>query len=210
MAIILEAYAKTWHMCLALFGFFVVVALLVWFLSAVRFERPISARVAFWGCLVLGFVMASVCLTLIDKPYINASDEMKDWLFMFSAFLGVPVFIPFFGGAAYAYAHYQHRLALGAFSFGLILLGLFALGCAASNIHDVVWCGTITDCYTQHHKAGYDLDLFVAFGQWFGISGEVLADYATLGPCAVVLVAGELLVAGACFGRLHRLHNAVG
>jgi hypothetical protein len=84
----------------------------------------------------------------------------------------------------------------------LVLLGSFALGCAASNIHDVAWCGTITDGYTHHHKAGYDLDYFVAFGNYFGISRDVLADYATLGPCALVLVLGELLVALACFTRL--------
>jgi hypothetical protein len=68
----------------------------------------------------------------------------------------------------------------------------------------VVWCGAITDWYLHHHKAGYDLDYFVALGRPFGISREVLADYATLGPCAVVLVAGELFVAVACFLRLGR------
>jgi hypothetical protein len=71
-------------------------------------------------------------------------------------------------------------------------------------IHEVVWCGAITDWYLHHHKAGYGLDYFVAFGRPFGISREVLADYAALGPCALVLVAGELFVAVTCFLRLGR------
>jgi len=205
MTFFLEAYAKTWDMCLAMMAFFVAVALLAHFIRGERLELEIPARAAFWACISVAFISASICLTLIDKPHLAVSEVTKEWLFMFSAFLGVPVFIPFFGGAAYACAHHQHGDTLKALPFGLLLLGLFGVGCAASNVHDLLWCGAITEGYTKHYAAGYDLDYFVAFGQWFGIEREILADYATLGPCALVLITGELLVAAVCFLRLRRL-----
>jgi hypothetical protein len=202
LSLLADVYGKTWSLCLALLVFFGVVGLLAYRLRVKRLDFRIPARPVFWGCVVPGFVLMAVCLTLIDKPYFHIPDETKNWQFMFSAFLGVPVSLPMLAGAAWAAAHYLQRIPVRVSSLALLMLGVFALGCAASNIHDVVWCGAITDWYLHHHKAGYDLDYFVALGKPFGISREVLADYATLGPCAVVLVAGELFVALACFLRL--------
>ena len=208
LSLFAEAYGKTWSMCLALLLFFGVVGLLAYRLRVKRLDFRIPARPVFWACVMPGFVLLAVCLTLIDKPYFHVSDETKNWLFMFSAFLGVPLSLPMLAGAAWAAAHYMQRIPIRVPSLALLMLGVFALGCAASNIHDVVWCGAITDWYLHHHKAGYDLDYFVALGRPFGISREVLADYATLGPCAVVLVAGELFVALACFLRLGKPYDS--
>ena len=108
-------------------------------------------------------------------------------------------------GASPAAALRTQDAVVGAASLALVMRGTFGLGCAASNIHDVAWCAAITDNFTKHFAAGFDLDYFVAFGNKFGISREVLADYATLGPCAFVMVAGELAVAAACFLRLSKL-----
>ncbi|MCX5758966.1 MAG: hypothetical protein NTU83_10765, partial [Candidatus Hydrogenedentes bacterium] len=199
LSLFLEAYGKTWNMCLALLLFFVVVAVAARWFKAGKLDFHLPPRLVFWACVVPGFVLMAVCLTLIDKPYFSISNVAKEWLFMFSAFLGVPVSIPLLAGAVWATAHHLLGIPVKASSLALLLLGMFALGCAASNIHDVVWCGTITGGYTQHHAAGYDLDYFVDFGNRFGIARATLADYATLRPCAVVLVLGELLVAVACF-----------
>ena len=206
LSLFAEAYGKTWSMCLALLVFFGVVGLLAHRLRLKRLEFRIPARPVFWLCVLPGFALMTVCLTLIDRPHFHMTDLTKSWLFMFSAFLGVPVSLPLLAGAAWASAHYLHRTPIRVSSLALLMLGVFALGCAASNIHDVVWCGAITDWYLEHHKAGYDLDYFVALGRPFGIPREVLADYATLGPCAVVMVAGELFVALACFLRLGKPH----
>lgn len=208
LSLFADAYAKTWSMCLALLLFFAVVGLLAYRLHIKRLDFRIPVRPVFWLCVLPGFVLLAVCLTLIDKPYFHIPDTTKDWLFMFSAFLGVPVSLPMLAGAVWASAHYMQRIPIRVSSLALLMLGIFALGCAASNIHDVVWCGAVTDWYIHHHKAGYDLDYFVALGKLFGISREVLADYATLGPCAVVLVAGELFVAVACFLRLGKPHDS--
>jgi hypothetical protein len=204
LSLFAEVYGKTWSMCLALLVFFGVVGLLAFRLRVKRLDFRMPARQVFCACVLPGFVLMAMCLTLIDKPYFHISDVTKEWLFMFSAFLGVPVSLPMLAGAVWALAHSMQRIPIKASSLALLMLGMFALGCAASNVHDVVWCGAITDWYLQHHQAGYDLDYFVALGRPFGIPREVLADYATLGPCAVVLVAGELFVAVACFLRLGR------
>jgi hypothetical protein len=202
LSILLEAYGKTWNMCLALSLFFAGVAVLAYFMKAKDMDFQIPSWIVFWACLASAFVVFSVCLTLIDKPHFAASEVTLNWLFMFSAFLGIPVALPMLAGMVWALAHHIHREPLNASSLALLMLGTFAIGCAVSNVHDVIWCGAITDGYTHHFQAGYDLDYFVGFGRKFGISREVLADYATLGPCAIVLVLGELVVAASCFVRL--------
>lgn len=203
----LNAYAKTWDMCLAMFLFFVVVGLVARFMPVGRLDTAISPRPVLYGCLSIWFFLLSVCLTLIDFPHFNLTPEMKDWLFMFSAFLGIPVSVPFLAGAVWAAAYQLNNAPVRLLPLALIMLGSFALACAASNIHDVAWCGVITNGYTGHYAAGYDLDFFVAFGEWFGIARETTADYATLGPCAFVMVIGELITALCCFKRLSALRQ---
>jgi hypothetical protein len=123
---------------------------------------------------------------------------------MLFSFLGIPLTIPMLTGAIWALSRGVHNERTPLSELVLVMLAGFGLGCAASNIHDIAWCGVITNWYTQPFEAGYDLVVFATVGQWFGISEEVLYDYATLGPCAAVLVAGELMVSVVCFLRLWR------
>lgn len=202
-----SSYSYTWSMCLFTFAFFAAFGALAYWL---RFPKlDISLRpgpiAAVFGAIAL--VLMAVLLTLIDKPHLNASREMIEWYFMFSAFLGIPVAMPFIAGAVWALAHYlkEEEMELGGLL--LVCLGAFALGCAASNMHDVAWCGIITKGYSEHYKAGFDLDIFVAFAKWFGIPEEISADYLTLGPYTVVMVLGELTAAAGAFLRLHKLYR---
>jgi len=204
-AILFEAYSKTAWMCLGFVIFFGLIALLVRLVNVKRLNFAISARTAFWACAVPGFALLTVCLTLIDEPRWDLPHEILSWMFMFSAFLGIPVVMPLFAGMVWAAACRLMKAPVHLGPLVLVMLGSFGLGCAASNIHDVVWCAAITDNYAQHKAAGYDLDFFVALGNNFNIPREVTADYATLGPCAFVMVLGELAVAAACFGRLAKL-----
>lgn len=203
--LIFETLEKTWPMCLASLGVLWGTAALSYKARVPRLEGDVSPRVVFWSCLVLWFVLLSVCLTLIDRPHFGFGSRTQSWLFMFSAFLGIPATVPLLACAVWAMALHTRGETLKRSELLLLALGGLGLGGAASNIHDIVWCGAITDCFSQHFEAGYDLDLFVAFGERFGISREVLADYATLGPYAMVLVTGELTVAAAAFMRLRRL-----
>lgn len=201
-SIFLEAYGKTWSMCFVFLLFFASVAMLARRLRLPQFDCDIPAKRSAWLCAVPGFLLLALCLTLIDKPKFPMTDVTAEWLFMFSAFLGIPAALPLITGGIWALAHHMQELPLRLSSLALLMLGTFALGCAASNLHDLAWCGAITDGYTKHFAAGYDLDYFVACGQYFGIPRETLGDYATLGPFAAVLVLGELLVAAAAFARL--------
>jgi hypothetical protein len=199
-----NAYVQTWPMCLAMFLFFVAISLLVLFHRVARAQREWAPRRVFWANLALWFVMMSAVMTLIDKPRLDYSPETLDWFFMVSAFLGIPLSMPFLAGVVWAAACSTMGKKVRLSDLALISLAAFGLGCAVSNVHDVAWCSAITKGYTQHHMAGYDLDVFVGFARWFGIPREVSADYATLGPCALVLIAGELMVSVACFVRLKR------
>lgn len=203
----ISAYLQTWPMCLFMAAYFAGMGLLTWYLRIRSLAREIPPRPVFWASVISWFVLMSACLTLIDKPHLTLSSEAKNWLFMFSAFLGIPVTMPLFAGMVWALAAAQYGKAVRTGELALVAMGSFALGCAVSNVHDVVWCGIITQGYSQHYEAGYDLDIFVAFGEWFGISREILADYVTLGPCALLMVAGELAVAMAAFVRLRRLSS---
>ena len=207
LSMFFEAYTKTAGMCLGFVLFYGVIALLAYFLKMKRLNFIISVRTAFWACVLPGFILLAVCLTLIDKPQWSFSPETLDWMFMFSAFLGIPAALPLLAAAVWAAACRLANTPVKAGPLALVMLGTFGLGCAASNVHDVVWCAAITDTYARHHAAGYDLDYFVAFGGKFGIPREVTADYATLGPCAFVMVLGELAVALACFARLAKLSS---
>jgi hypothetical protein len=200
------SYQETWSMCFAMFMFFAVVALLATLLKIPRLERELPPALVFWGNLVVWFVFMSVLMTLIDKPHLDLSNETKDWLFMFSTFLGIPVSIPFFAAIIWALFCMLEDKPVMVSHLALVLLGSFGLGCAVSNVHDVAWCGIITNGYSEHHPAGYDLDVFVAFAKWFGIPRSVSADYATLGPCALVLILGELLVTAASWLRLREYY----
>lgn len=202
--LILEAYSQIWLMSLFSFGFFVAVAFFAAFFRVPRLNFRLPPRFMFWWCLFLWFVVLSISLVLIDKPHLPLSKETLNWLFMFSAFLFIPISVPLLVGAVWALAHDMRGEVMRIASFGLATLAAFGLGCAASNIHDIVWCGIITHGYTEHHAAGYDLDVFVAFAKYFGITREVAADYATLGPYTMILVLGEVLVSCAAYLRLRR------
>ncbi len=206
--LIFDTFSRTWPMCFFSFLFFAIVAIVtVWFRVG-SLDVRLPAGIVSSALLVGWLALSGVCLTLIDKPHFDMTPEMKDWLFMFSAFLGIPLTVPMMSGGIWALAHYLRREPVRLSSLSLVSLAGFALGCAASNIHDIAWCGVITSGYTQHFKAGYDLDIFVAFGQMFGIPREALADYATLGPYTMVLVAGELLVAMTALWRLRVVFDA--
>ena len=102
LSLFADVYGKTWSMCVALLLFFGVVGLLAHRIRVKRLDFRIRARPVFGVCVLPGFVLMAVCLTLIDKPYFHMSDLAKSWLFMFAAFLGVPVSLPMLAGAAWA------------------------------------------------------------------------------------------------------------
>lgn len=193
-----------WLLCLAFAAFFVAVAAAAWWIPWSKWHRSVSSGCTFIVFVMLWVITMGACLTFVDSPHLDLSKEAIDWLFMVSSFLGIPLTIPLLTGAICAFSRGLRNERTPLPELVLIMLAGFGLGCAASNIHDVVWCGVITEWYTQSYKAGYDLVVFATVGQWFGISEKVLYDYATLGPCAAVLVAGELMVSAICFCRLWR------
>ena len=197
-----------WLMVIATVAVAVGIAALTWCVRLPRLEKPLRASRVLWSCLVAWLVLASVCLTLIDEPYLNVSKEVKNWMFMFSAFLGIPLTLPLLAGMVWAWGCRLRNepVALGALV--LVMLAAFWLGCAASNVHDIVWCGVITDGFKKHHGAGSDIAFFYEPATWLGIPKSLAADYAALGPFAIVFVAGELAIFATTFARLNRSYRS--
>jgi len=205
--LIFQTYARMWPMVA---GILVLVIALIGLTLRLRLpllERNLRPGSVLWPCLVAWLILASVCLTLIDEPYFNVSKEVKNWMFMLSAFLGIPLTMPLLAGMVWAWGCRLRSESVPLGTLVLVMLAAFWLGCAASNIHDIVWCGVITDGFTKHHPAGTDIAFFYVPATWLGIPKPVAADYASLGPFAILFVVGELAVFATTFARLTRSYR---
>ncbi len=197
-----------WPLTLFILAFFGAFAALALKLKIPSLDRDLPPKPVFRILIVVWFVAICILVTLIDAPDIDALKGMQSMIFMVSTFFGLPLTMPLFAVAIYAFVCGMHKQPVRLSSACLLGLGALGLGLAFSNVHDVIWCGCITDGYRHAQKAGGDLVAFAWLGERFGISDEVLYDYATLGPSAFVMVLGELAMACAAFIRLKR--NYVG
>jgi hypothetical protein len=201
--LILQTYARMWPMVIAFIALVIALIALTSRLRLPRLERNLRPSPVLWSCLSAWLLLASVCLTLIDEPYFNISKEIKNWLFMFSAFLGIPLTMPLLAGMVWAWTCRLRNEPVPLGTLVLVMLAAFWLGCAASNIHDIVWCGVITDGFAKQHAAGTDIAFFYVPATWLGIAKPVAADYASLGPFAILFVGGELALFATTFTRLN-------
>jgi small basic protein len=206
--LIIETYARMWPMIIGIVALVIAIMGLIWRVRIPRFERPIRPNRVLWSCLIAWLILASVCLTLIDEPYFNVSKEVKNWMFMFSAFLGIPLTMPLLAGMVWAWGCRLRNESVALGALVLVMLAAFWLGCAASNVHDIVWCGVITDGLRKHYGAGSDIAFFYVPATWLGIPKSVAADYAALGPFAIIFVAGELAIVATAFARLNRSYTS--
>ncbi|HPO16056.1 MAG TPA: hypothetical protein PLI09_21650 [Candidatus Hydrogenedentes bacterium] len=206
--LIFETYKAAWPMCLGFIAIFLAVGTLVYFLRIPRWERSLNARAVFWVCCVLWVIFMGIVMTLVDSPYLPFSQGTITWLFMLSAFLGIPMAMPLLAGVFWALQCSLRKESIPLSTFLLVAFAAFGLGLAVSNVHDILWCGIITDGFSKHYKAGGDLDFFVYAGLPFGVSRETTADYAALGPFAILLVAGELFWAAVSVLRLKKNNAA--
>jgi small basic protein len=206
--LIFETYARMWPMIIGIVALFIAIMGLIWCVRVPRFEQPLRPGRVLWSCLIAWLILASVCLTLIDEPYFNVSKDVKNWMFMLSAFLGIPLTMPLLAAMVWAWGCRLRNESVALGALVLVMLAAFWLGCAASNVHDIVWCGVITDGFTKHYGAGSDIAFFIEPAKWFGIPKSVAADYASLGPFAIIFVAGELAIFATTFARLNRSYRS--
>ena len=204
--IALQTFQAIWPLCVALGVFFALVSWAALCLSIPRLNCMLNSWRVFWSSLITWLIFMSIVMTLIDSPHLNLSKGAIDMLFMVSAFLGLPMSVPLLAVGLWAltYALRNERVPLA--SLVWVMLGTFGLGTAMSNVHDILWCGIITEGFTKHFAAGPDLVVFAFVGRLFGISDKVMYDYATLGLCAVLLVTGEMVVVWSCFLRLKKTY----
>lgn len=212
MTLFLPSLLATWPMCVGVLVFAAVVSVVVWFLRVPRLDVRLNAWVVFWVCAIAWFISHSIMLTLVDSPYLNlissANQEVITWLFMLSAFLGIPLTVPLLAGGVWSLYCGARREAVRLGPLALLMFGTFMLGLGTSNAHDFLWCGIITEYFTKHYGAGSDLLFFIVMGGWFNIPEQVTADYATLGSCAVVLITAELMMGTTSLYRWVRLMKA--
>ena len=208
--LIFQAYLDTWPLCLGLACFFVMLSGLAHFVRMPWGKHTVNARFLFWSSLLFWLVFMSIITTLIDSPYLPVSQEAITWLFMLSAFLGLPLSMPPLALAVWALYAAAQRRRVRFSTVGLLSLGFFALGAVTSNMHDVLWCGIITHGYNHPYPAGGDLAFFYAVARLFSIPDKISADYATFGACMIIMVMAELMLAAVCLRRVHRIEAAAG
>ncbi len=203
--LVLTAYVNTWTLCLGLVGFLALLCALAHYVRVPRGEHTLDALRLFWVSLVSWLVFMSIVTTLIDSPYLPVSQEAITWLFMLSAFLGLPLSMPPLAVAVWSLFSSARGERVRVSTLCLLSPGAFALGAATSNMHDVLWCGIITHGYSKPYPAGGDLAFFYAVARLFPIPENVYADYATFGACMIIMVVGELSLAAVCLRRVFRI-----
>ncbi len=206
--LVFQTYMNAWPLCLGLIGFLAVLSGFAHFVWLPRRECSVNARPLFWATLVFWVVFMSIVTTLIDSPYLPVSQEAITWMFMISAFLGLPLSMPPLAVAVWALFAAARRERVRVSTLCLLSLGAFALGAVTSNMHDVLWCGIITHGYSQPHPAGGDLAFFYAVARLFPVPEKIYADYATFGACMIIMVLGELSVAAVCLHRVFKIESA--
>jgi len=204
---IIWAYMNTWPLCLGLVGFIAVLCALAHFVRLPWGKRTVNARALFWVSILFWLVFMSIVTTLIDSPYLPVPQEVITWLFMLSAFLGLPLSMPPFALAFWSLLARARGERVRLSTVCLLSLGAFALGAATSNMHDVLWCGIITHGYSQPYHAGGDLAFFYAVARLFPIPEKIYEDYATFGACMIIMVLGELSLAAVCLRRVFRIEQ---
>lgn len=206
--LVVSTLFHVWRLTLFIAGLFAILSLLSWKLKLWKRDIECPASPVFYMMIVSWFLFMSLLLTLIDEPRLDILQGVESLTFMVSAFLGIPLSVPLLALAVYAQACMQHAQKLKIGVALLLAFGTFALGLAASNIHDIIWCGAITNGFSVKYAAGGDLDAFAWLGVKLGIASETMYDYLTLGASAFVMVLGEIAWAIACFARLRRSARA--
>ena len=125
-----------------------------------------------------GIIITSICLISVfnDNIIRLKFDSIEEEAEFFSVFAGFTfMLMPIAMGiiAATTYIHFQPKFMLG--NFFALLFAFSALGLAGSLYHDVLWCGTATNWYTEVRIGNYDFDL------WTQIVGVNNRDYQLLG-----------------------------
>ncbi len=113
--------------------------------------------------LGLGFIGGSIVVISLFNMHIFGvlSGPSGFYLFATFAFTLLPLGIGLICGVGFL--HTVKSIPLGIF-FLFFLCFLF-FGFAATNLHDVLWCGTRTGWFAFPVDAGYDLDLWINFFQ---------------------------------------------
>lgn len=125
-----------------------------------------------------GIIITSICLISVfnDNIIRLRFDTIEQEAEFFTIFAGFTFFLmPIAMGiiAATTYSHNQPTFKLGDFS--VLLFAFSALALAGSFYHDVLWCGTATNWYTEVRLGNYDFD------QWTQLVGVDNRDYQLLG-----------------------------
>ncbi len=153
---------------------------LVEYLNKKEIQSTKSYRVILMG-LGLGIAVSAIIFISFYNPYLLGpqSSQLFFNFFSFISFILLPFGLALKGSASYI--HFSLKPKFG--NFLLILLAIFAIGLAGSFLHDFIWCGTITQFYTQQYDTqSYDLDF------WRSLLDVESKDYRVFGFYMIVMV----------------------
>lgn len=150
-------------------------------------------------------LVVSISLLIISEIFMGFRALRQGDLFWIYAALAF-VLLPFFYGFI---ALYSYVLKKGEFKMGnafLLFVSFSSFGWVASNVHDVIWCGVVTEFYTISHHAGEDL----AFWYWvFGITDRAIFDYRAFGTYMFLSVLVEISVGTLAYYKFYKLNRDV-
>ncbi len=152
-------------------------------------RKEFQSRNLSYLLLILGIgliISSSFVISLFNR---HLFDILEGWwgfhFFATFAFTLLPIGI----GLVCAYGFIRNTNSVPQGTFFLFLLCFFCFGFAATNLHDVLWCGTRTGWFAFDVSAGYDLDLWInlfqspsddyrIFGFYMGVQVVIFCVYA--------------------------------
>lgn len=140
-----------------------------WWESLINFKSKVESEIIpNWVFLaLLGLIMLTIVISHLHKFW----EVVPFYQFAFMTFLVLPLASASFG--VFSFVKNQEKAVLGE-TFNLMFL-FGGLGLAASNLHDIIWCGKTTNLFTIEDLGKNDLDL------WVNLLNIPSYDYRILG-----------------------------
>ena len=121
----------------------------------------------------IGLIISScLVISLFNKHLFDILEGF--WGFHFFATFAFTL-LPIGIGLVCGYGFMRNTISIPRGTFALFLFCFLAFGFAATNLHDLLWCGTRTGWFAFPVDAGYDLDL------WINLFQSPTRDYRVFG-----------------------------
>lgn len=170
-------------------------------LNQIEIERKKQISFLLFGITLIVILITLVLITFFNSNLLRLEFENKtqesEYFHYFAGFTFfiMPVSLGLFGATSYIYNVQKPKAG----DFFLLLFVFSALAIAGSFYHDLLWCGTVTNWYTERVEGGYDFDL------WLQIVHLTNRDYQLLGISQATMAGFLIILAAILTCRFNQL-----